>query len=97
MYFKTAIALNKNLNLKTNLRKKGIKPSPKSFELSKFKNAIAEIYKVKNFSLRCVRGRRNKRGEYYIAEIRFCYNLNFRIIDCSTKFKTNCGDIVFLK
>lgn len=35
LYFKTAIELNKTLNLKANLTKKGIKPSPKEFEITK--------------------------------------------------------------
>ena len=97
LYFKTAIALNKILDLKETLKKNGIRPSPKSLEVSKFKQAITDAYKVKNFGIRCLRGRRNRRGEYYIAEIRFCYDFNFRMINCAKKFSTNCGDTVFLK
>lgn len=97
LYFKTAIALNKILDLKTVLKKKGIKPSPKSFEITKLKEAIITTYKVNNFTVRCLRGRRNRRGEYYVAEIRFCFDLNFRMINCTQKFKTNCGDVVYLK
>jgi ribonuclease I len=97
LYFKASIELNKKLNLKEKLAKRGISPSPKRFKLKKLQTAVFKSYKIKNFSVRCDRGKGNRRREFYVSEIRFCYDLNFNLIDCKRRFNTNCDDFVFIK
>ena len=97
LYFKASIALSKTLNLKRNLAKQGIKPGPKRFKLKKLRTAVFRAYNIKNFYVRCDRGRGNRRSEFYVSEIRFCYDLNFKIIECKRKFYTTCNDFVYIK
>jgi ribonuclease I len=97
LYFKASIALNKNLNLKRNLAKQGIKPSPKRFKLKKLQTAVYRAYGIKNFYVRCDRGKGTRRSEFYISEIRFCYDLNFKLVNCKRRFYTTCDDHVFMK
>lgn len=96
-YFKLSIALNKTLNLKGRLAKEGIKPNPKRFKLKKLQTAVYRAYGIKNFYVRCDRGKGNRRSEFYVSEIRFCYDLNFKIMECKRRFSTTCDDHVFIK
>ena len=97
LYFKICIDLNKELDLKKKLGDQGIKPSAKKISIKKIQGAINKAFSVQNFHLRCQRGQGAHKLKFFLVEFRFCYDLDFKIMNCKKKFNTNCGDNVFMK
>ena len=88
LYFKTALALNKSINVSQVLRANGIKPGSE-YPRRRFVTALRTKIPPKSFAMRCGH---DKNGKKILTEIRVCTS-DTSAIDCPQlqKLKDNCG------
>lgn len=85
LYFETALALKRTINVSQALRANGIKPGIE-YPRWRFVTALRRKIPRLSFAMRCG----DKNGTKILIEIRVCTN-ETHAISCSRRLKDNCG------
>lgn len=83
-YFRSVVALFKEINVKGRLQEVGIEAGREAYPIAQFRSAFPVAFK-----LTC--------GHSHVLEtIKFCLDLSFALIDCRHVEESNCGDTAVL-
>eukprot|EP01017_Pseudomicrothorax_dubius_P010641 TRINITY_DN13825_c0_g2_i2.p1 TRINITY_DN13825_c0_g2~~TRINITY_DN13825_c0_g2_i2.p1 ORF type:complete len:258 (+),score=25.02 TRINITY_DN13825_c0_g2_i2:97-870(+) len=88
-YFEKVLEITKSLNVTQMLANKKIVPSQRTYEASLVREAIAKGMKIRQVILIC----NNTESKSFLKEVRICFGLNYRPIDCPEGFmaQDKCG------